>query len=117
MSINKTDGRSKYPTLTKLVKNILIISHGNADVEHGFSINENIVNSNRSLLSETSFNGLRTTYDAISGFVHKACIHLIGFVKLCSNGWRRINYTIRILNITLILSSRPGHLFKLKGGS
>ena len=33
------------------------------------------------------------------------------------NGWRRINYTIRILNITLLLSSRPGHLFKLKGGA
>ena len=33
------------------------------------------------------------------------------------NGWRRINYTIHILNITLLLSSRRRHLFKLKGGA
>ena len=37
--------------------------------------------------------------------------------QILNNGWRRINYTIRILNITLLLSSRPGHLFKLKGGA
>ncbi|CAF1116233.1 unnamed protein product [Rotaria sordida] len=65
LSITTTDGRPKYPTLSKLVKNILIISHGNADVERGFSINENIIVSNRSLLAELSINRLRTTYDAV----------------------------------------------------
>jgi hypothetical protein len=87
LSITTTDGRPKYPTLSKLVKNILIISHGNADVERGFSINENIIAPNRSLLSEVSINGLRTTYDAVKfaggDFVHKACIYLFDFVKLC----------------------------------
>ncbi|CAF4065123.1 unnamed protein product, partial [Rotaria sp. Silwood1] len=86
LSITTTDGRPKYPTLSKLVKNILIISHGNADVERGFSINENIIVPNRSLLSEVSINGLRTTYDAVKcaggDFVHKACIRLFVFVKL-----------------------------------
>ncbi len=86
LSITTTDGRPKYPTLSKLVKNILIISHGNADVERGFSINENIIAPNRSLLSEVSINGLRTTYDAVKctggDFVHKACIYLFDFVKL-----------------------------------
>jgi hypothetical protein len=79
LAITLSDGRSKYPTLSKLVKNILIISHGNADVERGFSINENIVTANRSLLSELSINGLRTTHDAVKfcggGFSHQVCIY------------------------------------------
>ncbi|CAF4919702.1 unnamed protein product, partial [Rotaria sp. Silwood1] len=36
LSITTTDGRHKYSTLSKLIKNILIIPHGNADVERGF---------------------------------------------------------------------------------
>jgi hypothetical protein len=36
------------------IKNILIISHGNADVERGFSINGNILTEERTLLSEKS---------------------------------------------------------------
>ena len=75
MAITATDGRSKYPVLTRLIKNILIISHGNADVERGFSVNQNIVTSNRSLLSEVSINGLRTAFDAVqssgNGCSHK----------------------------------------------
>ncbi|CAF0949463.1 unnamed protein product [Adineta ricciae] len=65
LAITTTDGRPKYPALSKLIKNILIISHGNADVERGFSINENIVVQNRSLLSDFSINGLRTAHDAV----------------------------------------------------
>jgi hypothetical protein len=78
LAIAATDGRPKYPTLSKLIKNILIISHGNADVERGFSINENIVAPNRALLSELSINGLRSTYDAVKsvggGSIDKVCI-------------------------------------------
>jgi hypothetical protein len=44
----------KYPILSKLIKNILIISHGNADVERKFSINGNILTDERTLLSEES---------------------------------------------------------------
>ncbi|CAF3874603.1 unnamed protein product, partial [Rotaria sp. Silwood1] len=44
-------GLPKYPTLSKIVKNVLIMSHGNSDVERGFSINEHIVTENRTLLS------------------------------------------------------------------
>ncbi|CAF4666755.1 unnamed protein product, partial [Rotaria magnacalcarata] len=58
-------GLPKYPTLSKIVKNILIISHGNLDVERGFSINEHIVTENRALLSLYSINGFRSTWDAI----------------------------------------------------
>jgi len=78
LGITTTDGRLKYPTLCKLIKNVLIIPHGNADVERGFSINENLVSKNRSNLSDTSINGLRSTYDAVkfagNGASHKARI-------------------------------------------
>ncbi|CAF4361769.1 unnamed protein product [Rotaria magnacalcarata] len=77
--ITTTNGRPKYPVLTKLIKNILIISHGNADVERGFSINENIISSNRSLLSQLSINSLRTTYDTVKNsngvYSHNIPIH------------------------------------------
>lgn len=75
LSIVRSNGYLKYPTLSKLIKNVLIISHGNADVERGFSTNGNILTEERSLLSEKSINGLRMTYDAVefctSGHVHK----------------------------------------------
>lgn len=50
------------------VKNTLILSHGNADVERGFSINELIVPDNRTLLSLASINGFRWIWDAIKYF-------------------------------------------------
>ncbi|CAF1162746.1 unnamed protein product [Didymodactylos carnosus] len=78
LSILRNSGQSKYPTMTKLIKNVLIISHGNADAEREFSINQNIVTDNRTLLSEKYINGLRSTYDAVrshgSGSAHKMSI-------------------------------------------
>lgn len=75
LSIVQSNGYLKYPTLSKLVKNVLIISHGNADVERGFSTNGNLLTEERTLLSEKSINGLRQTYDAVEfsgyGSVHK----------------------------------------------
>jgi hypothetical protein len=68
-SILTNNGVPKYPTLAKLVKNVLIISHGNADVERCFSINSNIITENRSSLSESSINALRVVYDGVKFFV------------------------------------------------
>ena len=65
LSIKTADGRLKFSTLFKLIKNILSIPHGNADVECVFSINENIVTTNRSSWSSTSVNGLCSTYDGV----------------------------------------------------
>jgi hypothetical protein len=79
LSIVRSNGYSKYPTLSKLIKNVLIISHGNADVERGFSTNGNILTEERTLLSEKSINGLRITYDAVQylayGSAHKVNIY------------------------------------------
>lgn len=78
LSIVRSSGHPKYATLSKLIKNVLIISHGNADVERGFNTNGNILTEERSLLSEKSLNGLRATYDAVefcgSGSAHKVKI-------------------------------------------
>ncbi|CAF3773207.1 unnamed protein product [Rotaria magnacalcarata] len=38
LSLRTSFGLPKYPTLSKIVKNILFISHGNSDVERGFSL-------------------------------------------------------------------------------
>ena len=68
----------KYPTISKVVKNILIISYGNSDVERGFGVNEHSVTENRTLLSLSSINGLRSMWDAInffgSGLSHRVLI-------------------------------------------
>jgi hypothetical protein len=81
LSIVQNNGYPKYPTLSKLIKNILIISHGNSDVERGFSINNNLLTEERTLLSEKSINGLRGIVDAVdffgNGLVHKVTINII----------------------------------------
>ncbi|CAF0764829.1 unnamed protein product [Adineta ricciae] len=87
-------GVPKYPTMTKLIKNALIISHGNADVERGFSINSNIVTENRSSLSESSVNGLRLVHDGVKffggGSAHKVVVNtdMINAVKRSSSVYR-----------------------------
>ncbi|CAF3857221.1 unnamed protein product [Rotaria sp. Silwood1] len=83
-SIVRVNGHPKYSTLRKLVKNVLIVSHGNADVERGFSTNGNILTEERTLLSEKSINGLQAIYDGVEylgdGSVHK--------VKIDNYYWR-----------------------------
>jgi hypothetical protein len=76
LSSTANAGLPKYPTLTKIIRNVLIISHGNSDVERGFSINENIVTENRTLLSLASINGLRSVWDAIK-FLGSGSPHLV----------------------------------------
>jgi len=76
LSLTTNVGLPKYPTLAKITKNVLIISHGNSDVERGFSINENILTENRTLLSLSSINGLRSTWDAIK-FLGSGSSHLV----------------------------------------
>nr|ACD54741.1 unknown [Adineta vaga] len=68
LSIVQSNVYPKYPTLSKLIKNILIISHGNSDVERGFSINNNLVTEQRTLLSEKSISGFRGIVDAVDFF-------------------------------------------------
>ncbi|CAN7945309.1 unnamed protein product, partial [Ixodes hexagonus] len=52
------NGAFKYPLLGALVKALLCLSHGNADVERGFSENRRMLQE-RASLSIASINGLR----------------------------------------------------------
>ena len=57
-------GNPQFPLLTKCARTFMIISHGNADPERGFSENKHILTSERSSLSEASIIGLRSVKDA-----------------------------------------------------
>jgi hypothetical protein len=74
-------GAPQYLVLNKLVKCLLSLSHGNSDVERGFSENNNIVSEDHSFLSKSSINGLRATNAGIKFFgdgkVHMLSIDLI----------------------------------------
>ncbi|KAH9378025.1 hypothetical protein HPB48_022696 [Haemaphysalis longicornis] len=54
----RCDGTPKYPLLSKVVKGLLSIPHGNADVERGFSENRRFLQ-DRARLSLESINGIR----------------------------------------------------------
>lgn len=54
---------SNYQNLFAFVKNVLIISHGNATVESGFSVNKALLIEN---LKEKSVTALRTVYDSVT---------------------------------------------------
>ncbi|CAF1074423.1 unnamed protein product [Adineta steineri] len=62
------NGTPQYVALTKLVKCLLSLSHGNSDVERGFSQNNNLVSDERSSLNEVTINGLRATCDGVKFF-------------------------------------------------
>ena len=74
-------GTPQYVVLTKLVKCLLSLSHGNSDVERGFSENNHLVSNDRSSLNEVSINGLRATKAGVKFFgggkVHAVSIVLI----------------------------------------
>ncbi|KAL3189936.1 hypothetical protein MRX96_020274 [Rhipicephalus microplus] len=59
-SLQTPAGQAKYPKVTKLVKAVLSLPHGNADCERGFSENRQTVH-HRSTLSIASISSLRQT--------------------------------------------------------
>ena len=58
-SIRHTSAQQKYTHLPKLVKACLVLSHGNADVERGFSANKRFLTSDRASLSVETLQGIR----------------------------------------------------------
>lgn len=67
----KIDEDKKYPTLEKIVKVILTIYHGNADVERGFSLSGRIVTNETASMLERTLNSK---------------LHVMNGVKLFYNG-------------------------------
>ncbi|CAF1095313.1 unnamed protein product [Adineta steineri] len=67
-TLKTNTGIDKFLALPKLIKCVLALSHGNADVERGFSENAFLLTNERSLLSHASINGLRATRDGVKFF-------------------------------------------------
>ena len=44
-------GCAKFPSLTKLARNLIVLSHGNSEPERGFSANKQLVTDMRCSLS------------------------------------------------------------------
>ena len=55
-----SQGQFRYSILPKLVKSVLSLAHGNADVERSLSPNKRTVTADRASLSDVTINGLRT---------------------------------------------------------
>lgn len=89
------ENQAKYPLLTKLVKALLSLPHGNADVERGFSQNNRVLH-DRSSLSLESINGIRHTLSFAQRFGSDPCKFQIGrdVVKAVRNASKR--YSERI---------------------
>ena len=91
LSTTTSTGTSQYLVLIKLVKCLLSLSHGNSGVERGFSQNNNLVSDDRSLLNESSINGLRATNAGIQFFgdgkTHMVSTRLI-YSKCCSSAFK-----------------------------
>jgi hypothetical protein len=65
-SMTDSDGCTlRYPQVTVFAKAVMVLAHGNADVERGFSDNGHSITSERVLLSQASVCGLRTTRDGL----------------------------------------------------
>lgn len=58
-------GHTKFPLLSKFAKCLIILTHGNADPERGFSENKHILTDERSVLSHDSIIGLRTVKNVL----------------------------------------------------
>lgn len=65
LSSKTSNGNTKYPHLTNIVKAALLLPHGNADVERGVSENKRLVTAERNKLGEDTINGLRVTNDMV----------------------------------------------------
>ena len=66
-------GEFKYSILQKLIKSLLSLAHGNADVERSLSANRKTVTPDRASLGDLTINGLRTVKDRVRvcGAPHK----------------------------------------------
>lgn len=72
-------GELKYPSLTKVMKAALVLSHGSADVERGFSESGGSITSNRIQLTEASINGILATRDGLKLYNGKP--HLVPITR------------------------------------
>lgn len=69
-------GKQKYSVLWKVVRMVLILSHGQSDVERGFSVNKDILACN---MGEDTVFAFRTVHDGVK---HMGCkVHEVPVTK------------------------------------
>ena len=66
--LKDSSGQRKFSSIMKVVKTALVLGHGNAEVERGFSESGKSVTDDRVRLSEASINGIRATSDGLKAF-------------------------------------------------
>lgn len=69
----------KFPKVSMVVKAALSVSHGNADVERGFSTSSRILTDDRASMSERTLNALVTVKSALKLYKNKP--HLVPITK------------------------------------
>lgn len=79
LAVKTASGTIMFPTLGKLVKACLCLSHGNADVERSLFIAKHVLGPERTGLTEESINGLRSVKDAVESSGKK--IHEMSYPK------------------------------------
>lgn len=70
-SLKSSLGHIKYPELTRLIKCILVLSHGNADSERGFSQVSKFLLDSRTQLSAASISAIESTKDGLKSYGNK----------------------------------------------
>ena len=65
LKLKTGSGKDKYPRLGKIVKGVLALPHGNADVERGLSDNKKMLGKDRVKLSSESIIGNRLSKEAL----------------------------------------------------
>ncbi|XP_023215221.1 uncharacterized protein LOC111618035 [Centruroides sculpturatus] len=72
-------GNARYPSVTKLVKSALTLSHGNADVERRFSISRRALPPDRASMSERMLNSLLIVKEGLN--MYDRSPHLVPITK------------------------------------
>lgn len=72
-------GEPKYPLISLVVKATLSVSHGNADVERGFSTSGRILSDDRASMSERTLDALMTIKGALRSYDNRP--HLVPITK------------------------------------
>ena len=83
---NSTQGRFKYSVLQKLVKSLLSLVHGNADVERSLSADKMTVTPDRASLGDLTINGLRAVKDHIKMIGEPHNVHITKGLLQASRG-------------------------------
>lgn len=68
-------GEVMFPSVCKVTKAVLTVSHGNSDVERGFSASSRVLTDDRASMSERTLNAIMTVKSALKLYGNKA--HLV----------------------------------------